>query len=182
MRSSRRITDSRTEQPRAPGPKRARFAPFRRGHTLIELMVTVAVIGVLASFGVPRFTKALEQSRVDMAAANLRAIWTAQRLYWLKHQSYAGDLASLVSDTDSAGNVENFLDPSLDPSAGALAANPPSYVYQVTANSATDFTAIATRYTSSTWTSTLAIASDGNVTGNVVDPGGTPYQPSPSFQ
>ncbi len=60
------------------------------GHTLVELTVVMLVIGVLASFGVPRFVHSLEQSRVDMAATNLRAIWTAQRLYWLKHQTYAG--------------------------------------------------------------------------------------------
>jgi type II secretory pathway pseudopilin PulG len=145
-------------------------------------MVTLTVFGVLTSFGVPRFVKALEQSRVDMAATSLRAIWTAQRLYWLKHQTYADSLASLISDTDSVGNVENFLDPSLNPSADDLAARPPNYVFQVTASSATDFTAVATRYATGTWTSTLSIASDGNVTGNVQDPSGITYTPSLSFQ
>ena len=56
------------------------------GHTLVELTVVMLVVGVLASFGVPRFVHSLEQSRVDMAATNLRAIWTAQRLYWLVTQ------------------------------------------------------------------------------------------------
>jgi prepilin-type N-terminal cleavage/methylation domain-containing protein len=146
-----------------------------RGNTLIEIMVTIAVLGVLASFGIPRFTRALEQSRVDMAAANLRAIWTAQRLYWLKHQIYADSLTSLVSDP---ADSENFLDPSLVSSSNT------TYLCQVTAASATDFTATATRAGSgsSSWTGSLAIASDGTVMGSVRSPGGISYQPSPSFQ
>jgi Tfp pilus assembly protein FimT len=59
-------------------------------------MVTIAVIAVLTSFGIPRFMKALEQSRVDIAAANLRAGWTARRLYWLKYQTYADSMSSLI--------------------------------------------------------------------------------------
>src|SRR4051794_8114871 len=79
-----------------------------RGHTLIELAVVMLVVGVLAATGIPRFMRSIEQSRVDMAASNLRAIWTAQRLYWLKHQTYAEHLESLFGDPVDG---ENFLDP-----------------------------------------------------------------------
>jgi type II secretory pathway pseudopilin PulG len=132
------------------------------------------VMALLASIGVPRFVHSLEQTRVDMAATNLRAIWTAQRLYWLKHQHYAGSLASLINDTDT----ENFLDPSLVSSSNT------TYRCQVTAFSPTDFTATATRSgsSSSSWTCSLAIASDGTVTGSVTSPGGYGYNPTPNFQ
>jgi prepilin-type N-terminal cleavage/methylation domain-containing protein len=153
-----------------------------RGHTLIELLIVLLVVGILASMGIPRFTRSLEQSRVDIAAANLRAIWTAQRLYWLKHQTYASSLTSLVSDPGTSTQLvsdnpdgENFLDPSVNsPNA--------TYVYAVTFASTTDFTATATRPPSSSWTGTLSIASDGSVTGSVLDPSGSAYTPSPSFQ
>ena len=66
-----------------------------RGFSLVELMVAVAIMGVLAAFAIPAYRRALEQSRVDMAGANLRAIWAAERLYWLENQSYTQDLGQL---------------------------------------------------------------------------------------
>ncbi len=148
----------------------------RRGHTLIELTVVMFVMALLASFGVPQFVHSLEQSKVDMAATNLRAIWTAQRLYWLAHQTYAPDLNSLYSDpTDQ----ENFL-AQPDP----VAPTQPYYQCAVTPNTATatDFQATATRSPSSSWSGTLSIGSNGVVTGSVTDPGGYIYYPTPSFQ
>jgi len=68
----------------------------RRGYTLVESMVVLVVMAIIMSMGVPRFSRSLEQSRADVAAANLRAIWTAERLHWLEHREYA-DLGTLVS-------------------------------------------------------------------------------------
>ena len=64
----------------------------RRGYSLVEMIVAVIVAGVLLSIGVPRFQRSLEQSRADVAGANLRAIWSAQRLYWLQNRAFAADL------------------------------------------------------------------------------------------
>ena len=50
-----------------------------RGHTLIEAIVTLAIMGVLATLGIPRFHASLEQSRANVAGASLRSIWSAQR-------------------------------------------------------------------------------------------------------
>jgi prepilin-type N-terminal cleavage/methylation domain-containing protein len=147
-----------------------------RGHSLIEVMVAVAVVGVLTSFGVPRFTRSLEQSKLDVAAANLRAIWTAQRLYWLKHQTYCESVAALVSDP---ADGENFLDPSLAAPSGSAV---PDYPCQVSVAGATDFNATASRGGSAGWSGTLSIDSGGTVAGSVRSPGGVVYQPSPSFQ
>jgi type II secretory pathway pseudopilin PulG len=148
----------------------------------VELLIVLLLVSILASMGIPRFTRSLEQSRVDIAAANLRSIWTAQRLYWLKHRTYASSLASLVSDPGNSTQLvsdnpdgENFLDPNV---------NPPNatYVCAVTFASAADFTATATRANSNSWSGTLSIGSDGGVTGSVDDPSGFIYKPSPSFQ
>jgi type II secretory pathway pseudopilin PulG len=135
-------------------------------------MVVLLVVGVLTSVGIPRFARALEQSKVDVAAANLRAIWAAQRLYWLKHQTYADSLPSLISDP---ADNENFLDPHVN-------AQNSTYVCTLTAASATDFTATASRSGSGPWSGNLSIGSDGTVTGSIQDPSGFVYQPTPSFQ
>jgi general secretion pathway protein G len=139
-------------------------------------MVVMIVIGVLASFGVPKFVHSLEQSRVDMAATNLRAIWTAQRLYWLAHQTYAPDLNSLYSDPTDG---ENFLaEPEpVDPSQ-------PSYVCALTtgSTSATDFQATATRTPSTSWSGSLSIGANGVVSGSITGPDGFTYYPTANFQ
>ncbi len=84
---------------------RAASRTWKRGFTLVELMVVMVVLGVLVSMGIPRFQQSLEQSRADVAGANLRAIWSAQRLYWLENRTYAPDLPTLLA--------ANLIDPSL---------------------------------------------------------------------
>jgi type IV pilus assembly protein PilE len=74
---------------RATGPR------GRTGSTLVELSVVVVVTGILASMAVPSFRRALEQARVDQAAANLRTIWAAQRFYRLEHGVYAPTIEAL---------------------------------------------------------------------------------------
>src|SRR5262245_45728216 len=80
-------------------------ANMRGGFSLIEIMAVVTITGVLISFAAPSFRRAVEQSRADIAGANLRAIWTAQRLYWLEYHKYTENLDELVS--------LELLDPSL---------------------------------------------------------------------
>lgn len=150
----------------------------RPGHTLVELTVVMIVIGVLASFGVPKFLHSLEQSRVDMAATNLRAIWTAQRLYWLKHQTYAPDLNSLYADP---ADGENLL---AVPGSGQPSS--PSYECSVTSDSvsATSFQVTAIRSPPSSWSGYLVIDQTGVVSdpSPVTGPDGHVYHPTPSFQ
>ena len=106
-----RIRQIQARLPASPHRESARRHAAPPGHTLVELTVVMLVIGVLASFGVPKFMRSLEQSRVDMAATNLRAIWTAQRLYWLKHQTYAQTLDVLISDPTGRPDLpDSFLD------------------------------------------------------------------------
>ncbi|HWA98133.1 MAG TPA: prepilin-type N-terminal cleavage/methylation domain-containing protein [Pirellulales bacterium] len=120
-----------------------------RGMTLVELVMVAAIVGVLASMAVPSFKRALEQSRADVACANLRAIWSAQRLYWLDNRTYAGDLQTLQS--------LDLLDTGIE--------NQSIYAYEIKLADATGFTAIATRSSPSLWTGTFAIDSTGAVTG-----------------
>jgi prepilin-type N-terminal cleavage/methylation domain-containing protein len=61
------------------------------GFTLVELMIVLTIIGIMATMCVPTFQKAIEQSKIDIAAANLRAIWAAERLYWLEYHTYTPD-------------------------------------------------------------------------------------------
>src|SRR5580765_3536663 len=66
-----------------------------QGFTLIELMIVVAIIGILAAIAIPNFIKFQARSKQSEAKANLKAVFTAQKAYFQekdKFSSYAGDI------------------------------------------------------------------------------------------
>ena len=136
----------------------------RRGFTLIEVMIVVAVVGIVAAMAIPSFRRVMEQARVDNAASGLRSIYAAQRVYRLDNASYSSDLTTLT-----AGGL---LDPSLTSSSG-------SFAYQVTGADTQTFSAAATRVGSDVWSGTLAIDQNGQITGGITENGVLSIAPSP---
>lgn len=133
----------------------------------MEVFVTLVMLSVLLALGVPRFTLALEQARANVAGANLRSIWSAERLYWLQNRSYATDLPAL--------QAANLIDPS-------LATTTAPYVYGVSVSSdGSTFTATATRSGTTSWSGEYTIAADGSFSGSVEQAGQTTTI-VPSFQ
>ncbi len=147
----------------------------RPGFSLIEVMTVCVIMGVLSAISVPRFSRAMEQSRANIAVANLRAIWTAQRAFWLSPpdgyapNTFAPDLATLRSYKLLDGSIQD------DPGDGAAVAAGISYVYKIVQTDPSTFQATARRANSTVWTSTLTIDSNGDVTGNVTYVGSSGY-------
>lgn len=67
----------------------------RGGITLVELAVVIVVIGVLASFGVPRFIRSVERSKAAEAFTYLAAVREAQERYSAREGTYANDPATI---------------------------------------------------------------------------------------
>lgn len=65
----------------------------KKGFTLIELMIVVAIIAFLSVIAVPNFFKFLAKAKRTEAYMNLHAIHTAQKVYWSEHGEYTTQLS-----------------------------------------------------------------------------------------
>lgn len=74
---------------------RKNFSPLFCGFTLIELMVVVAIIGLLASVAVPLVGKYLRKSKVSEAYTSVRKIYDGEMAYYYEeHVNSAGSALS----------------------------------------------------------------------------------------
>ena len=60
----------------------------KKGFTLIELMIVVAIIGILAAIAIPNFLKFQAKSKQSEAKTNLKAVYTAETSYFGENNSY----------------------------------------------------------------------------------------------
>ena len=105
----------------------------RRGVTLVELILVVAIISILVSAALPSFIRASERARVRDVQATLTAIANAEKVYNLDEGRFGTDLDLYV-------NGHYLSDP--DPAAGTTNVDWDFLIDDVTANT---FTATAMR-------------------------------------
>ena len=61
----------------------------------MEVMIVVVIIGILAALAYLNLEKYLKRACQTEAKTNLSAIYTAQKIYFTLHQSYADDINEL---------------------------------------------------------------------------------------
>lgn len=99
----------------------------RRGFTLLEVTVVMTIMGVMLAIPAPMFFRAVEQSKLDVAAGNLRAIWGAQRFYYLEYGRF-GTLDELAPDPDPSVAPSTLHAALIEPT---IASGATFYVYTV---------------------------------------------------
>lgn len=79
------------------------FLPGRRGFTLIELMVVVAILGILMSAGIVMFSDAQKAARDAKRRADLDAIAKAMEQYYQNNgEYYYANINSLGTNWDDS--------------------------------------------------------------------------------
>jgi len=74
----------------------------RRGFTLVEIMIVVAIIGMLATIAIPNFVKARERANMSACIENLRQIEGAT-------QQWALDLKKDAGQTVAYQDIKDYL-------------------------------------------------------------------------
>lgn len=81
----------------------------QKGFTLIELMITIAVLTIIAAIAVPAYNEYVREARLGVARANIEPLRLALEDSWL--DSGTGTYAGLAGTWDPSGDksLENVL-------------------------------------------------------------------------
>ncbi len=66
-----------------------------KGFSLVELMVVVAIIGILAAIAVPNFQRFTAKSKQSEAKSSLSAVYSAERAFAAEWQAFFADFRNI---------------------------------------------------------------------------------------
>jgi len=85
---------------------------LKKGFSLIELMVTMAILGVITAIAIPAYTGYITTARMAEADNNLASIRLAQEEYFLENNNYfeGANTGAIETDSDNLWKVSKGSD------------------------------------------------------------------------
>jgi type IV pilus assembly protein PilA len=152
----------------------------KKGFTLIELMIVVAIIGILAAIAIPNFLRFQAKSKQSEAKTNLKAIYTAETGYYGENNTYNTfdrvnwqpvGVARYSYDLGADTGITPAAGPYLGPGTSFLIAGTPAVTMPSIGQTVSDnnFTAAAAGQIDNDPTVDAWTITDNNVLNNNVD-------------
>lgn len=107
---------------------------MNKGFSLIELLIAVAILGVVTAIAIPTYTDYISTAKANSAKQLLRTIYLSQQEYFTENNSYYSTGAT-CGDAASSINTNLF--------AGKNVIDDDNYTYCITQSTTSDFTATA---------------------------------------
>ncbi|HSE00750.1 MAG TPA: type IV pilin protein [Burkholderiales bacterium] len=109
---------------------RARKTCAAAGFTIIELMIAVAIVGILVTIAYPSYQEHMRKTRRSAAQSFMMDIASRQQQYLIDARSYAGGTTALAAlNLAVPGDVSKYYTVTVNPPAPTV---PPSFTIAAT--------------------------------------------------
>ena len=98
------------------------------GFTLVELLIVVAIIGVLSTIGVPTFKKMVQKAKKSEAKVGLGGVYTAEMAFFSEYGGYGNNLKGMGYELEGSAALYTVGIPNNSCGSGTVAPDPTSTV------------------------------------------------------